>query len=301
MKKKLLYLKIGLLLATANTTAQTYYSHYLDGTSEWRYYGAGPTLINAYSFMYRTIFFDGTEDYNGYTYHRERFFTVNKYYNFWTNEYLFQEEFYPTIYNLVREDAQGCFYRRGFTDYTVEEMYQDNAPILNSQVGNIFPSLPDFNFGACPVVTIQQLNIANLTLKKLMGTNGPYGGLVEGVGPLGQACNGGGNGLVCYTKQGESLIFEPGTDCSVFPVPIRLSNPSFNKNTIKIFPNPTNDIVTISSSLENITSVEVWDMLGRKLLTQINTQLDLSSYQKGTYLLIIKTDKQQLTQRIIKN
>jgi hypothetical protein len=300
MKKILLYFKIALLLVTTSSTAQTYYSHYLDGTSEWRYYGAGPTLINAYSFTYRTIFFDGTEDYGGYTYRRERFFTVNKYYDFWTNEYLFQEEYYPTIYNLVREDAQGRFYRRGYTDYTVEEMYQDNAPIQSSQVGDNFPSLPNFNFGACAIVTIQQLGIAGLNIKKLMGTNGPYGGLVEGVGPLGQACNGGANSLVCYTKQGESLIFEPGTDCSIFPLPVRLSNLTFHKNSIKIYPNPTNGIVTIESN-EVIEKIELWDMLGRKFLTQNSIKLDLSSFSNGTYLLIIKTDKQQQTQRIIKN
>jgi hypothetical protein len=179
-------------------------------------------------------------------------------------------------------------------------MYQDNLPILNSQVGNNFPSLPDFNFGVCPIVTIQQLAIAGLNIKKLMGTNGPYGGLVEGVGPLGQACNGGGNSLVCYTKQGDSLIFEPGTDCSIFPAPVRLNTDSFKKNSIVIYPNPTSGIVTVEID-EVIEKIELWDMLGRKLITQNSSKVDLSSFSKGTYLLIIKTDKQQLSQRIIKN
>lgn len=147
MKKILLYFKVCLLLVTASSTAQTYYSHYLDETSEWRYFGAGPSLINAESLMYRTVFFDGTEDYAGYTYHRERMFTVFKYYDLWTNEFLFNDEYYPTIYNLVREDEQGRFYRRGYTDYTVEEMFQDNAPILNSQVGD--------NFHHCPILILE--------------------------------------------------------------------------------------------------------------------------------------------------
>jgi hypothetical protein len=300
MKKILLYFKIALLLVTTSSTAQTYYSHYLDGTSEWRYYNGGVFSQNYYSYVYQTLFFDGFEDYGGFTYHRERFFTEIKYFDSWTNELLQVDEYYPTLYNLVREDAQGRFYRRGYTDYTVEEMYQDNLPILNSQVGDIFPSLPDFNFGACPILTIQQLGIAGLNIKKLMGTNGPYGGLVEGVGPLGQACNGGANSLVCYTKQGESLIFEPGTDCSIFPLPVRLSNPTFHENSIKIYPNPTNGIVTIESN-EVIEKIELWDMLGRKLITQNSSKVDLSLFSKGTYILITKTDKQQQTQRIIKN
>lgn len=300
MKKILLYFKVCLLLVTASSTAQTYYSHYLDETSEWRYFGAGPSLINAESLMYRTVFFDGTEDYAGYTYHRERMFTVFKYYDLWTNEFLFNDEYYPTIYNLVREDEQGRFYRRGYTDYTVEEMFQDNAPILNSQVGDNFPSLPDFNFGVCPVVTIQQLTIAGLTVKRLMGTNGSYGGLVEGVGPLGQACNGGGNSLVCYTKQGENLIFEVGTDCSAFPEPVRLNIDSFNENKVVVYPNPTKGIIIVDSN-DVIESIELWDMLGRKLMTQKYTLINLSSYENGTYLLIIKNNKKQLIKRIIKN
>jgi hypothetical protein len=302
MKKILLYFKIALLLVTTSSTAQTYYSHYLDGTSEWRYYNMiGSVQNNYYEKQYRTIFFDGTEDYGGYTYHRERFFTVIKYYDQLTNELLQVDEYYPTLYNLVREDAQGRFYRRAYFDYTVEEMYQDNLPILNSLVGDIFPSLPDFNFGLCPVVTIQQLSIAGLSIKRLMGTNGLYGGLVEGVGPLGQACNGGGVGLVCYTKQGESLIFESGTDCSAFPEPVRLNNEVFIHNPVTIYPNPTTDVINIVSD-ETIEQLRLFDLQGRELKFVKNISLiDLSLLPKGVYLLTIKTDKTFQSQRIIKN
>jgi hypothetical protein len=251
--------------------------------------------------MYRTIFFDGTEDYGGYTYHRERFFTVNKYYDLWTNEYLFQEEYYPAIYNLVREDAQGRFYRRAYFDYTVEEMFQDNAPILNSQVGDNFPSLPDFNFGVCPVVTIQQLTITNLSLKRLMGYNGTTGGLLEGVGPISQACGSGNGGLKCYTKQGENLIFESGTDCSAFPEPVRLNNEVFIHNPVTIYPNPTTDVINIVSN-ETIEQLRLFDLQGRELKFVKNISLiDLSLLPKGVYLLTIKTDKTFQTQQIIKN
>ena len=300
MKKILLLFNLYLLLYTTNGNSQTYYSNYLDSTSEWRYYTIGTETIDSYGHVYKTIFFDGIENYNGYTYYRERFFTVVKYYNISTNEFLFQDEFYPTFYNLVREDAQGRFYRRPYFDLTVEEMYQDNAPIQNSQVGDIFPSLPDFNFGTCSIVTIQQLTIAGLTLKKLNGINSNYGGLIEGIGVLGQACNGGGNSLVCYTKQGQSLIFEPGTDCSVFPVPVYLNNAAFTKNNVSVYPNPTDDIVKVQSEFI-IEDVELYDIEGRQLLTQKHTTLDLTPFQKGIYLLKIKTNNQIFTQRIIKN
>ncbi|RAR75724.1 T9SS type A sorting domain-containing protein [Flavobacterium aciduliphilum] len=303
MKKILLYFKIALLLVTTSSTAQTYYSHYLDGTSEWRYFRLDPPdpNLNYYGKFYRTIFFDGTEDYDGYTYYREKMFTVIKYYDQSTDQLLQTDEYYPTTYNLVREDAQGRFYHRGYTDYTIEEMYQDNSPIQNSQVGDTFPSLPDFNFGACPVVTIEQLSIAGLNLKKLMGNNGPHGGLVEGVGVLGQACNGGGNDLVCYTKQGESLIFEPGTDCSIFPIPVRLATETFLNKPISIYPNPTIGIINIDSN-DNIEQLELYNYQGKKLQLLKNTKaIDLSNYPQGIYLLKIQTEAGLQTKCVIKN
>jgi hypothetical protein len=301
MKKILLLFNFWLFFTVTNSKAQNYYSYYLDSTSEWRYFTPfASESLYTYSNYYRTIFFDGTENYNGFTYYRERFFTVVKFYNISTNNFLYQDEYYPTFYNLVREDSQGRFYRRIYNNLEVEEMYQDNIPIHNSQVGDNFPSMPDINFGTCPIVSTQQLSIAGLSLKKLLGTNGPLGGLVEGVGVLGQACNGGENNLVCYTKQGQNLIFEPGTDCSVFPVPTYLNNNSFNQNPISIYPNPTNGMVTVESN-DRIDSLELWDIQGRKLITQKNKIIDLTSFQKGTYFLKIKTNNQQQTQQIIKN
>lgn len=76
---------------------------------------------------------------------------------------------------------------------------------------------------------------------------------------------------------------------------------------LDVFPNPTNGIITVL--FENIESskynLEVIDATGRKLLTQTisenSTQVDLSSFVKGVYMIRISNEMLQNTYRIVKN
>ncbi|MCF8379322.1 MAG: T9SS type A sorting domain-containing protein [Bacteroidales bacterium] len=71
----------------------------------------------------------------------------------------------------------------------------------------------------------------------------------------------------------------------------------YAKNEILIYPNPVKDILFISSSLEYQT--EIFDMMGRKLMTSTKNQIDVSMIERGTYILrftdsqgnIIKAEK----------
>jgi hypothetical protein len=108
----------------------------------------------------------------------------------------------------------------------------------------------------------------------------------------------------CYTKQGQSYAFYNNyhlpnfvlVDCNSFPNANRqgLSTLTFENSSFKVFPNPANTIVNITSNNKNIKEITLSDMQGRLLKTievnNINTQLDISNYQAGTYILIIKTD-----------
>jgi len=58
---------------------------------------------------------------------------------------------------------------------------------------------------------------------------------------------------------------------------------------IKIFPNPTNNIINISYNKEFL--LEIYDITGRKLLYSNSTTTDVSQLSKGIYILLIK-DKQ---------
>ncbi|MGO1728449.1 MAG: T9SS type A sorting domain-containing protein [Flavobacteriaceae bacterium] len=71
---------------------------------------------------------------------------------------------------------------------------------------------------------------------------------------------------------------------------------------VSVYPNPTSDFVQLNlpSDIE-ISSVQLFDLLGQKIAVEINNQkIDLSSYTDGVYMLNIKTNQGELTKKIIK-
>lgn len=78
-------------------------------------------------------------------------------------------------------------------------------------------------------------------------------------------------------------------------------------NTIKLYPNPVNDILTLSMS-ENIslTKLEIVDINGRLIKSisaerNLNNQIDTSELTQGLYLLNIYSESGKLTSKFIKN
>lgn len=69
---------------------------------------------------------------------------------------------------------------------------------------------------------------------------------------------------------------------------------------VKVYPNPTTGLVNISTN-ENINSIAIHDLLGRKVLaSQTNLKtVDVSSLTKGIYLLQLNLQKGQLTKKLI--
>ncbi len=85
-----------------------------------------------------------------------------------------------------------------------------------------------------------------------------------------------------------------------------LSVDEVDLNDIKIYPNPTEGIIDlgIGPALQ-ITSAEIFNLLGQNILKfeneQIDSrQLDISSLQSGTYLLQISTENGSTIKRIVK-
>jgi len=73
----------------------------------------------------------------------------------------------------------------------------------------------------------------------------------------------------------------------------------------KLFPNPTTGTLHVISNELQVTSVEVFDIYGRKLKSKIvnlksETVLDISRLVSGIYLLRIQTEKGAQIQKIIK-
>ena len=68
-------------------------------------------------------------------------------------------------------------------------------------------------------------------------------------------------------------------------------------------PNPVRDVLNLSSS-NDITSVEIFNMLGQQVLVKtINaaqSQVDMSQLNSGTYMVKVLSDKQQKTIKVVK-
>jgi uncharacterized delta-60 repeat protein len=90
-----------------------------------------------------------------------------------------------------------------------------------------------------------------------------------------------------------------GNSCST----LSTANFSIDKN-FTIYPNPTQNSVTILSAVNEKGLVRVYDVNGRLLKTEplnSKTQIDLSSFQSGVYLFKIQTRLGIITKQIVKH
>ncbi|WP_303315181.1 T9SS type A sorting domain-containing protein [Flavivirga abyssicola] len=77
---------------------------------------------------------------------------------------------------------------------------------------------------------------------------------------------------------------------------------STEKNTLtdtKLYPNPVNDILNISS-VTTIDHVSVYNMLGKEVVRTKYSSVDVSGLSSGVYIVKINSDNKVLTKRIIK-
>ena len=88
------------------------------------------------------------------------------------------------------------------------------------------------------------------------------------------------------------------------PNAVNSGNLSYVETTIesiKIFPNPVKDVLYISGNLQ-FYNIELYSILGQKLLTKINSsKIDMSLLNNGVYLLKISNENSTYTVRVIKN
>lgn len=96
---------------------------------------------------------------------------------------------------------------------------------------------------------------------------------------------------------------DAGTFCLEISTNETLSAEDFNKNGLKVYPNPVKDILTLSDT-ENITNVAVFNLLGQEVVSKtINatqSQIDMSDLASGSYLVKITADNQVKTVKVIK-
>ncbi len=90
-----------------------------------------------------------------------------------------------------------------------------------------------------------------------------------------------------------------GTVYRFYPEYLSVSN--HNALAIKIYPNPTKNIVYIQNPKQEIFTASLYDALGNKIKMNIQeNQIDLSSVAVGTYFLKLKTSNNSKTIKLIK-
>lgn len=83
--------------------------------------------------------------------------------------------------------------------------------------------------------------------------------------------------------------------------PTTLSTNDFNSNSITIYPNPvSNGVLNIETSSNLTLEVELFNMLGQKVLTTKNFKnINVSGFNPGVYLVKVKQDSDSYTKKII--
>ncbi|MCC6701372.1 MAG: T9SS type A sorting domain-containing protein [Fluviicola sp.] len=69
--------------------------------------------------------------------------------------------------------------------------------------------------------------------------------------------------------------------------------------TIEIFPNPTTDVITVSSS-EPIESMSLFSLAGELMTTTTHSNMSLVNLASGVYVLVVKTENGETIQRVVK-
>ena len=74
----------------------------------------------------------------------------------------------------------------------------------------------------------------------------------------------------------------------------------FESDSIKIYPNPVNDILNISGRSEKY-NIEIYSLTGQKLYQDLNvSKIDMSLYSDGIYIIKISNQNSTSTKRVIK-
>ncbi|MBL7887172.1 MAG: T9SS type A sorting domain-containing protein [Flavobacterium sp.] len=109
-----------------------------------------------------------------------------------------------------------------------------------------------------------------------------------------------------FVFQSDQSVVAQGVVIDDFLISGTLSNANFDINDLTIYPNPSNGIFNIAKNDIAIDSIEVFDVLGKKMGVKINNQnsnnleLDLTNVSTGIYFVKIQSNSQITTKKITK-
>ena len=125
-------------------------------------------------------------------------------------------------------------------------------------------------------------------------------GVIDGAFEPGEA--GVGTHLITLTYEDEFGCTYSATDEIVVDVCAGVNDPYTDRGNWTFYPNPTTGVVHMQGVVPENTHIRVFDRLGRLMLenTGTSTELDLSGYPAGLYLIEVIIDKEMHVQRVVK-
>ncbi|MCF6131920.1 T9SS type A sorting domain-containing protein [Flavobacterium wongokense] len=87
-------------------------------------------------------------------------------------------------------------------------------------------------------------------------------------------------------------------------VQLNLNNNEFDSNAFSIYPNPTSDVLTLTSNVADV-KLDIFNILSQKIESRVigsgNNTIDLSNFTSGIYLFQLSLDGKTKTYKIVKN
>lgn len=107
----------------------------------------------------------------------------------------------------------------------------------------------------------------------------------------------------CTDEDGSGFGFGQVEDYLINISPFVAGLDGFNASNFKYYPNPVTNVLNVSY-INNITGIEVFNLLGQKVLgktvNQNSAQIDMTSLTTGTYMVKIMADGTSKTIKVIK-
>jgi hypothetical protein len=75
-------------------------------------------------------------------------------------------------------------------------------------------------------------------------------------------------------------------------------------SNIRVYPNPTNGILNFNFAGEQVQTIKIVDITSKTILEKTNVSqsetIDISNLANGLYLVVVKTDKEIISSKILK-
>lgn len=101
-----------------------------------------------------------------------------------------------------------------------------------------------------------------------------------------------------------TIGYHGGGNCGTIGANLTLGNDEFDKNSLKIYPNPSKDFLTVDfPNLVEKGEVKIYDTLGKvvvkKDVTLIDNKIQTSYLKAGTYTVVLRTEYGNATQTLL--